>query len=83
MRDAYAARGERPNAPAHRERPKCARSDLAESQRGRDAVARLVGQQPSQVQKVLKSLRVKLSLNGLARYADHCADCRDGIGHLS
>ena len=32
----------RPNAPAHRERPKCTFSALAEAQRGRDAVARLV-----------------------------------------
>ena len=30
------------NAPAHRERPKRSRSDLAESQAGRDAVARRV-----------------------------------------
>jgi hypothetical protein len=31
-----------PNVPAHRERPDRALSDFAESQRGRDAVARLV-----------------------------------------
>ena len=31
-----------PNAPAHRERPERVLSDLAESQRGRDAVARRV-----------------------------------------
>jgi hypothetical protein len=33
---------QRANAPAHRERPDRGPSELAESQRGRDAVARLV-----------------------------------------
>src|SRR5262245_3320072 len=36
----------RANAEAHRERPECVFSELAESQRGRDAVARMVRAQP-------------------------------------